>query len=198
MDLINIPNTTNNRNKTKTLVDAIYAAGTATSKTANSATNGVKETKSLGTIANDMEEAKSLDTIINVMEEAYKRSRNFFAIIKAKERCAIGKDPWLPPLLQGGKRKVKLTELNIINKALEKAETKAMDLMGIPKSLTPLPGPGSCITSPRPRIQTQPPKSLTGEEPGHYQEPGDLQDPECLQEPEPKGHLFKSYDYLYT
>ena len=80
-----------------------------------------------------MNKAKKLETVIDVMEEAYKVSRNLIAIIKAKERHAIGKDPRPPPLPPGGKSKVELTNLNIINNALKKAQTKAMDLIGIPK-----------------------------------------------------------------
>ena len=133
MDLISIPNATSDCNKTKTLFDAIYAVGTSTSKTASSATNGVEEAKSLSTIVNDMEEAKILDTVINAMGEAYKRSRNLITIIKAKELYAIGKEPRPPPLPPGGNSKVQLNELNIINNVLEKAQTKTMDLIGIPK-----------------------------------------------------------------
>ena len=80
-----------------------------------------------------MEEAKSLDAIIDAMEEAYKRSRNLITTIKTKEQYAIGKDPRPPFTPPGGRSKVELTELHIINNALEKAETKAMDLIGIPK-----------------------------------------------------------------
>ena len=78
-----------------------------------------------------MEEAKSLDT--DAMEEAYKRSRNLITIIKTKERYAIGKDPRPPSIPPGGRSKVELTKLHIINNALEKAQTKAMDLFGISK-----------------------------------------------------------------
>ena len=65
----------------------------------------MEEAKSLSTIVNHMVEAKSLDTIINAMEEAYKRSRNLIAIIKAKERYAIGKDPGHRPSHQEAKAK---------------------------------------------------------------------------------------------
>ena len=54
-------------------------------------------------------------------------------IIKAKELYAIGKEPRPPPLPPGGRSKVELTELHIINNALDKAHTKAMDLIGIPR-----------------------------------------------------------------
>ena len=93
MDLINILNTTNDCNKARTLIDVIYAAETATPKTANSTTNRVEEAKSLSTIVNNMKKANSLDTVIDAMEDAYKMSRNLIAIIKAKEQYAISKDP---------------------------------------------------------------------------------------------------------
>ena len=69
----------------------------------------------------------------DAMEEAYKRSRNLITIIKTKERYAIGKDPRPPPIPPGGRSKLEPTELHIINNALEQAQMKAMDLIGIPK-----------------------------------------------------------------
>ena len=67
MDLINIPNATNDCYKTKTLVDIICVAETNTPKTAGTATNGAEEAISLSTIINDMKEAKSLDAVIDAM-----------------------------------------------------------------------------------------------------------------------------------
>ena len=62
-------------------------------------------------------------------------SKNLIAIIKAKEQYGISKEPRQPPLPPGGKSKVELTKLNIINNALENAQAKAMDLIGIPMEL---------------------------------------------------------------
>ena len=67
MDLINIPNATNDCYKTKTLVDIICVTETNTPKTAGTATNGAEEAISLSTIINDMKEAKSLDAVIDAM-----------------------------------------------------------------------------------------------------------------------------------
>ena len=68
-----------------------------------------------------------MDNAINAVK-AVKRSRNH----QGKGTIHHWLGPRLPPLPPGGKSKVKLTKLNIINNALEKAQEKARDLISIP------------------------------------------------------------------
>ena len=105
MDLINIPNTMNDCNKARTLIDFIYATETATPNTASSTTNKVEEAKSLSTIINDMKKANSLDTVVNTLEEAYKMSRNLITTIKAKKNTPSRRTPHHRPSHQEVKAK---------------------------------------------------------------------------------------------